>query len=320
MGLTSLQVCMDSSDWLQGTIHEETGMDSSSPSGDMLTCSRPLIERRLRPQHDQALNCPRCDSTHTKFCYYNNYSLSQPRYFCKTCRRYWTKGGTLRNIPVGGGCRKNKKVSSKKSNDQHLHQQSGSNPQNFGSSSSSSATSPTMNPTDLHLAFPDQMQFQHLSNILGNANGFMENKYNLMLENPTPIDFMENKYEALVGNSSRNYDFMGNGDMGILGCEMSSPAGMISAPNFHNFCTAPFGNMSIDGNTPGTLMLPYEAHEDQNAMDVKPNAKLLSLEWHDQQGCSDHGGKDSYGYYNGVGSSWPGLMNGYGTPTTNPLV
>ncbi|KFK44221.1 hypothetical protein AALP_AA1G230300 [Arabis alpina] len=50
--------------------------------------------------------CPRCASSNTKFCYYNNYSLSQPRYFCKGCRRYWTKGGSLRNIPVGGGCRK----------------------------------------------------------------------------------------------------------------------------------------------------------------------------------------------------------------------
>ncbi|KAE8726636.1 Dof zinc finger protein DOF5.3 [Hibiscus syriacus] len=52
-------------------------------------------------------NCPRCGSSNTKFCYYNNYSLTQPRYFCKGCRRYWTKGGSLRNVPVGGGCRKN---------------------------------------------------------------------------------------------------------------------------------------------------------------------------------------------------------------------
>lgn len=53
--------------------------------------------------------CPRCDSSNTKFCYYNNYSLTQPRYFCKACRRYWTHGGTLRNVPVGGGCRKSKR-------------------------------------------------------------------------------------------------------------------------------------------------------------------------------------------------------------------
>ncbi|KAM7254862.1 hypothetical protein ACFE04_020103 [Oxalis oulophora] len=53
--------------------------------------------------------CPRCESMNTKFCYYNNYSLAQPRYYCKGCRRYWTHGGTLRNIPVGGGFRKGKR-------------------------------------------------------------------------------------------------------------------------------------------------------------------------------------------------------------------
>ena len=58
---------------------------------------------------EQGLKCPRCDSNNTKFCYYNNYSLSQPRHFCKTCRRYWTKGGALRNVPFGGGSRKNRK-------------------------------------------------------------------------------------------------------------------------------------------------------------------------------------------------------------------
>ncbi|KAF8404737.1 hypothetical protein HHK36_009626 [Tetracentron sinense] len=61
---------------------------------------------------EQALKCPRCDSPNTKFCYYNNYSLTQPRHFCKTCRRYWTNGGALRNVPIGGGCRKSKKIKS----------------------------------------------------------------------------------------------------------------------------------------------------------------------------------------------------------------
>lgn len=61
------------------------------------------------PQPEAALKCPRCESTNTKFCYFNNYSLTQPRHFCKTCRRYWTRGGALRNVPVGGGCRRNKR-------------------------------------------------------------------------------------------------------------------------------------------------------------------------------------------------------------------
>ncbi|KAH7835218.1 hypothetical protein Vadar_024032 [Vaccinium darrowii] len=61
------------------------------------------------PIPEAALKCPRCESTNTKFCYFNNYSPSQPRHFCKTCRRYWTRGGALKSVPVGGGCRRIKR-------------------------------------------------------------------------------------------------------------------------------------------------------------------------------------------------------------------
>ncbi|XP_024392475.1 uncharacterized protein [Physcomitrium patens] len=57
---------------------------------------------------DKLAPCPRCDSLDTKFCYYNNYNANQPRHFCKNCQRYWTAGGTLRNVPVGAGRRKTK--------------------------------------------------------------------------------------------------------------------------------------------------------------------------------------------------------------------
>ncbi|XP_062204805.1 dof zinc finger protein MNB1A-like [Phragmites australis] len=50
--------------------------------------------------------CPRCASRDTKFCYYNNYNTAQPRHFCRACRRYWTLGGSLRNVPIGGSTRK----------------------------------------------------------------------------------------------------------------------------------------------------------------------------------------------------------------------
>ncbi|CAA7397318.1 unnamed protein product [Spirodela intermedia] len=63
------------------------------------------------PAEERNLRCPRCESTNTKFCYYNNYNFAQPRHFCKACRRYWTRGGSLRNIPVGGASRKNTKRS-----------------------------------------------------------------------------------------------------------------------------------------------------------------------------------------------------------------
>ncbi|XP_043719451.1 dof zinc finger protein DOF1.2 [Telopea speciosissima] len=71
-----------------------------------------VMDRRWKSSAEVAPNCPRCASPNTKFCYYNNYSLSQPRYFCKGCRRYWTRGGSLRNVPVGGGCRKNRRSKS----------------------------------------------------------------------------------------------------------------------------------------------------------------------------------------------------------------
>ncbi|XP_072966706.1 dof zinc finger protein DOF5.8-like [Typha angustifolia] len=67
------------------------------------------------PEAEQQVKCPRCESTNTKFSYYNNYNLSQPRHYCKNCRRYWTKGGTLRNIPIRGGVRKNSRRSSSSS-------------------------------------------------------------------------------------------------------------------------------------------------------------------------------------------------------------
>ncbi|KAI3454685.1 hypothetical protein Pfo_011348 [Paulownia fortunei] len=61
---------------------------------------------------DKILPCPRCNSMDTKFCYYNNYNVNQPRHFCKSCQRYWTDGGTMRNVPVGAGRRKNKNSAS----------------------------------------------------------------------------------------------------------------------------------------------------------------------------------------------------------------
>ncbi|EPS72532.1 hypothetical protein M569_02229, partial [Genlisea aurea] len=50
--------------------------------------------------------CPRCRSADTKFCYFNNYNVNQPRHYCRGCQRYWTAGGALRNVPIGAGRRK----------------------------------------------------------------------------------------------------------------------------------------------------------------------------------------------------------------------
>ncbi|CAN4081294.1 unnamed protein product [Withania somnifera] len=65
-------------------------------------------EEKTLKKPDKLIPCPRCNSMETKFCYYNNYNVNQPRHFCKNCQRYWTSGGTMRNVPVGSGRRKNK--------------------------------------------------------------------------------------------------------------------------------------------------------------------------------------------------------------------
>ncbi|XP_057513128.1 dof zinc finger protein DOF1.6-like [Actinidia eriantha] len=67
----------------------------------------PPARRQQQQPPTEPVACPRCGSSNTKFCYYNNYKKSQPRHFCRACKRHWTKGGTLRSVPVGGG-RKNK--------------------------------------------------------------------------------------------------------------------------------------------------------------------------------------------------------------------
>ncbi|GLT67078.1 hypothetical protein SLA2020_394090 [Shorea laevis] len=99
------------------------------------------------PQPEGPLKCPRCESTNTKFCYFNNYSLSQPRHFCKTCRRYWTRGGALRSVPVGGGCRRNKKNKSNSS------KSSLANSSSTSSSAVSSAVSGDLLQQTPHLPF-----------------------------------------------------------------------------------------------------------------------------------------------------------------------
>ncbi|CAI9760312.1 unnamed protein product [Fraxinus pennsylvanica] len=94
---------------------------------------KPPPPTRRSHQQSEPLKCPRCDSTNTKFCYYNNYNKSQPRHFCKACKRHWTKGGTLRNVPVGGG-RKNKRLKT-------------SNASSTTTASGAATTNPTTNPS-----------------------------------------------------------------------------------------------------------------------------------------------------------------------------
>ncbi|OIV90251.1 hypothetical protein TanjilG_11979 [Lupinus angustifolius] len=91
----------DATTWETSRTEEEHGEDS--------------LEKTLK-KPDKILHCPRCKSMDTKFCYFNNYNANQPRHFCKNCQRYWTAGGSMRNVPVGAGRRKNKNSTT------HFHQ------------------------------------------------------------------------------------------------------------------------------------------------------------------------------------------------------
>ncbi|AQK79395.1 dof zinc finger protein DOF3.6-like [Zea mays] len=94
------------------------GGQVGGPAKPMSMAERARLARIPLPE--PGLKCPRCDSTNTKFCYFNNYSLTQPRHFCRACRRYWTRGGALRNVPVGGGYRRHaKRAKPKQQQQQH---------------------------------------------------------------------------------------------------------------------------------------------------------------------------------------------------------
>ncbi|CAL5322480.1 unnamed protein product [Camellia sinensis] len=114
------------------------------------------------PQPEVALKCPRCESTNTKFCYFNNYSLTQPRHFCKTCRRYWTRGGALRSVPVGGGCRRNKKSKRNRSKSPAMNDH-----RRDASSSAAGVTSTTTCTTGMigHLILPPPQQLPFLPSL-----------------------------------------------------------------------------------------------------------------------------------------------------------
>ncbi|XP_022879560.1 cyclic dof factor 2-like [Olea europaea var. sylvestris] len=97
---------------------------------------------------DKILPCPRCNSMDTKFCYFNNYNVNQPRHFCRKCQRYWTAGGTMRNMPVGAGRRKNKNVAA-----HYRHLMASEALQNAQANLSNGIHEPTQNASGTVIAF-----------------------------------------------------------------------------------------------------------------------------------------------------------------------
>ncbi|KAL3630441.1 hypothetical protein CASFOL_023425 [Castilleja foliolosa] len=178
--------------------------DNKPPAGK----DKPHIStapKTLRPPQEPAPKCPRCDSSNTKFCYYNNYSLTQPRHFCKTCRRYWTKGGALRNVPIGGGCRKTKKTKPSSDN-------SSGTSSDVGGLKFFQGISPTM---DFQLNFPKPSpnytplfnQFSSIDNLSNTCGALSSNPcFNLDPSAGTSSSPMGFKFQEMGSLNFQNYN------------------------------------------------------------------------------------------------------------------
>ena len=94
----------------QSTEREATTLKTTKTEEEQSETSNSHDKNLKKP--NKTLPCPRCNSMDTKFCYYNNYNVNQPRHFCNNCQRYWTGGGTMKNIHVGASHKKNKRLAS----------------------------------------------------------------------------------------------------------------------------------------------------------------------------------------------------------------
>ncbi|XP_015069116.1 dof zinc finger protein DOF4.6-like [Solanum pennellii] len=237
-----------------------------------------LDQRKPRPQKEQAVNCPRCNSTNTKFCYYNNYSLTQPRYFCKTCRRYWTEGGSLRNVPVGGGSRKNKR-----SNSISISSSSSSTTSSLSlSSSSKKLFTDLANPNDLNLTYnPIPSSSTTTATNFSNFSDFMA----LPLIHPS-------------ANSASTFMTTSN----------LYPSSTTGISNLHDLKSSNGINFSLDGFENGYGSLP--SHQEAKLFFPMDDLKINVSTVGDEQFEENRGqaADQSNGFWNGMlgggGTSW----------------
>ncbi|KAK1408977.1 hypothetical protein QVD17_41180 [Tagetes erecta] len=294
---------MNTAHWPQEIMKpmEEIVVQNTSNSCSKLPSS--TLERKTRPQKDSAVNCPRCNSTNTKFCYYNNYSLSQPRYFCKTCRRYWTEGGSLRNVPVGGGSRKNKRSSHQSSMSKKLPDlvvPPASIPV-LVSQNPSSRMMHHEHAQDLNLGYPSTNDFKTISELIQVPN------FDHGIKNNS-TSTCGSALELLTGVTTRGH-VMTNSFMPNPNPIPDHPNSVYSSLNFSldgmegNVNGGGAGNRygsSINECSSGRLLFPFE--------DLKTStitSTTTTSQDHVEQN-RDHNGSDANGFWSGMlgGGSW----------------
>ncbi|CAN4100903.1 unnamed protein product [Withania somnifera] len=287
---------------------------SSQTLESMLISTKPQQDQKKPKPPEQAIKCPRCDSSNTKFCYYNNYSLSQPRYFCKSCRRYWTKGGTLRNVPVGGGCRKNKRSSSRSSSSSSQDNQHSVN------TTPNCLTNPfSYDSTDLSLAFarlPKQgngkVGFENHNNISmvcnENPSGFLDALRGsggfLDSNNPNGLMHHQNSYYGVGNIINGDMGYVENGGIGLINNNVSDrEIGLM-----YNYDQ----EISSGVTTTATTMTTVKQETCNMATDQGDHNKVLwGFPWMiNGEGNNMVDFDSTRRIWNGVGgSSWHGLLN-----------
>ncbi|XP_072998121.1 dof zinc finger protein DOF5.1-like [Typha latifolia] len=276
------------------------------------------------PQPEPALKCPRCESTNTKFCYFNNYSLSQPRHFCKTCRRYWTRGGALRNVPVGGGCRRNKRSKSSGSSSKSSAVSASADRQAGTSSSSSTATGGSgVIPSNM-LPPPTQLPFMSSMHPLGDYTGAS----NLGLSFPG-LQHLE-AVDYHVGSSSsvglehwrfqqiQQFPFLGNMDP-------PPPPPAPSVPGLypfdgdggsdHGFGNQVFPKVSVSGSGLITQLASVKM-EDSNAQGLSLPRQYLGIPGNDQYWGGGNGGVNT----SGGGGGWTADLSGFNSSNSGNIL
>lgn len=293
---------------------------SSQSLENMLACSKAQQERKPRPQPEQALKCPRCDSTNTKFCYYNNYSLSQPRYFCKSCRRYWTKGGTLRNVPVGGGCRKNKRSSSSSSSTSKRVQDQAFTPNVNPLTGLPSLMSYDSNDLTLALARLQKQSCGQLGyddhdlSMLGNHHTNTPCGDNILgmhhhsSSSSTNPGFLDALRSGFLGTQSSNmqqnlYYGYGNGDMGEVDNGNASCGG--------EMMMMPYNDQEMSVASTQAVTVTTMKQEICNGREPSSESRVLwGFPWQFNNADTNMGELDSgRASWNGINSSWHGLLN-----------
>ncbi|KAK7335729.1 hypothetical protein VNO80_27728 [Phaseolus coccineus] len=283
-------------------------MDPSSGQPQQISCQS--VEKKPRPNPEQALKCPRCDSTSTKFCYYNNYSLSQPRYFCKSCRRYWTKGGTLRNVPVGGGCRK--KRSSPSSSLKRDHDQTFTpnlNPLttfpqlSYSSNDFALALARLQKQSSGQLGYNDH-EISALRNPTGSFCDILSNSgMNPSSANPSFLDAIRTGFLETQNHLQNLYYMYGNGDMGEVDNGNSGGVGVSGE------MMLPYNQVMSNAATQSMSEL---MRQEQCGGSEQSERKLLgSSPWQlnaDTNVCEIDSGR-AIASWNGFTSSWHGLLH-----------